>query len=263
MGGRRGLFLGLLLLGPALAASAQTFSGPTLALPTSNDAAAAAASATGESPVSAAPTSSDLELVRGVVQARRGYESSLRELWQHYQKLGDPRAKWAEDELLAFHRTNKQAYRIDVEVPNPSLQAKVNVPEANELFIDAKNYKKAGGYGETHTINMKRAEILLIKLIKTYPACDKIGDAAYELGDVYEHKPYYQYRLAATYYERSFQWNPTSRTDARLRAARLYDNKLSDRTRATELYRQVLSHDTEQSRRDAAQRRLSEMSNER
>jgi len=85
-----------------------------------------------------------------------------------------------------------------------------------------------------------RAEILLQQLLTNYPESDKIGDTAYQLGDLYESKAYKQYRRAAYYYERSFQWNPTTQLDARMKAARLYDHQLVDRKRAAELYQEVI-----------------------
>ena len=37
----------------------------------------------------------------------------------------------------------------------------------------------------------------------TVTESDKIGDAAYQLGDIYEGRSYKQYRRAAHYYERA------------------------------------------------------------
>ena len=41
------------------------------------------------------------------------------------------RARWAEEELRQFHRMSKQAYRLELDVPPPTLEAKQNIPEAN------------------------------------------------------------------------------------------------------------------------------------
>ena len=62
-------------------------------------------------------------------------EISLETLRAHYIAAGDiERARWAEDELLQFHRITKQAFRLDLDVPPPTLQASYNIPEANELY---------------------------------------------------------------------------------------------------------------------------------
>src|SRR5207245_781052 len=84
------------------------------------------------------------------------------------------------------------------------------------------------------------------------------GDAAYQLGDRYEGKAYKQYRRAAVYFERCFQWSPNTQLDARLRAARLYDKHLNERGRAAELYRDVTLHETDEKRMAEAKKRLAE-----
>ena len=86
-----------------------------------------------------------------------------------------------------------------------------------------------------------------------------IGDAAYQLGDVYESRAYRQFRRAAAYFERCFQWNPNTSFDARLRAARLHDKALNERGKAIELYKSVTVHDTDPKRVQEAQRRLNEL----
>ena len=89
---------------------------------------------------------------------------------------------------------------------------------------------------------------------------EKIDDAAYMLGEIYESKSYKQYRRAAMYYERCFQWNNNTQFEARLRAARLYDKQLQERPRAIELYREVTTHETDPKRMQEAQKRLLELS---
>lgn len=209
---------------------------------------------------SAGPTASDIDLVERVLAARREYQSSLESLRAYYLKAGDSeRARWAEDELKIYHRIVKQAYRLDLDVPPPSLQAATNVPEANELYRRAMSYKDKG-WGNDLTDNQHRAEILLQRLLTSHPQSDKIGDAAYQLGDIYEGKPYKQYQRAALYFERCVQWNPNTNLDARLRAAHIYDKHLNDRNRAALLYRDVVNHETDPKRLQEAKKRLAELS---
>jgi TolA-binding protein len=108
-------------------------------------------------------------------------------------------------------------------------------------------------------LNMRRSEMLLRELLEKYPNSDKIGDVAYQLGEIYETRAYRQYDRAAKYYERSFQWARASRTDARLRAAVLYDRQLNERSKAVELYRSVIDNDTDADRIRQAQKRLGEL----
>src|SRR5262249_44602572 len=135
-----------------------------------------------------------------------------------------------------------------------------NIPEANDLYRRAMAYKSKGWGGTDFTDNQRRAELLFQQILTSYPQSDKIGDAAYQLGDLYEGKAYKQYRRSAQYFERCFQWNPNTQLDARLRAARLYDKQLMDRNRAAELYREITTHETDPKRIAEAEKRLVELS---
>lgn len=201
----------------------------------------------------------DLELVQKLNNNRKDYQTSLEQLRQLYLQAGDvERARWAEDELRQWHRIPKFAFRLDLDVPPPTLKGEANVPEANQLLIRAMTYKDKG-WGVDNVDNQRRTEILLQELLSKYPTSNKISDAAYLLGDVYEKPPYKMYRRSAAYFERCFQWNDKTTYDARLRAARLYDKQSLDRPRAMELYREVTTHTTDSKQIQEAQRRLSEL----
>lgn len=206
------------------------------------------------------PPPSDVELVERNIAARKEYESSLKALYDHYQKVGDKqRTQWAEQELMGYHMLFKASYNLDVkDVPPPGLEAKVNVREANELFRGALEYK-GKGLGNDYILNQRRAEIFLREILEKYPNSDKIADVAYQLGDLYESRAYKQYDRAAKYFERSFQWVKGSRTDARLRAAVIYDKQLNERAKAIELYREEIAHDTDADRIKQAEKRLAEL----
>jgi TolA-binding protein len=211
-------------------------------------------------PKSGPAAPSDIELVERLVASRKDYQQTLEKLRQHYKTVGDiERAGWAEDELKQFHRLMKYAYRLEIDVPVASLQAKHNIPEANDLFREAMKYKDKG-FGTEYVDNQRRAELLFQRLLDKYPESDKIGDTAYQLGDIYEkYRPTPHYHRAATYFERSFQWNKTANTDSRLRAARIYDRYLTNREKAKELYKDILSHDTDSRRIEEAKKRLEEL----
>ena len=202
----------------------------------------------------------DVQLVERAIAARKEYEASLKALYEHYAKVGDKqRLQWAERELLAYHMTWKPSYNLDVkDVPPPTLEARVNVKEANDLYRAAMEYK-GKGFGDDYVLNMRRSELLLREVLEKYPNSDKIGDVAYQLADIYESRAYKQYDRAARYYERSFQWVKGSRTDARMRAAVLYDKQLNERSKAVELYRSVIDHDTDPDRLKQAEKRLAEL----
>ena len=204
---------------------------------------------------------SDMEIVERVLAKRREYQMALEQLRSHYLATGDlERAKWAEEELSNFHRIPKQAFRLDLDVPPPLLKAEQNIPEANELYRRAMTYKDKGWSGTEYIDNQRRAELLFQQILTNYPQSNQIDDAAYQLGDIYESKAYKQYRRAAMYYERCFQWNPNTQFDARIRAARLYDKYLQERSRAMELYKEVTTHETDPKRIAEAQKRITELS---
>ena len=212
-------------------------------------------------PKPAARPTGDADLVRKVITARKEYQQSLIALLDYYQQNGDlERAKWAEDELKSYHMAWKPSYRLDIQdVPPATLEPKSNIKEANEAYMRAVDYKKKGGTGTEGVLNQRRAEVLLQDILAKHPDSDKIADVAYELGDLYEGKTYHQYERAAAYYERSFQWRRGTTTDARLRAARLYDKTLNERTKAVEIYRDVIASDTDTIRIQEATKRLAEL----
>jgi TolA-binding protein len=210
------------------------------------------------------PAAGDVELVERLLAARREYENSLKALYDHYHRTGDKqRSQWIEKELMSYHLLWKPSYNLDVkDVPPPNLEAKVNVREANELYRAAMEYK-GKGFGDEYVLNQRRAEIYLREILEKYPNSDKIADVAYQLGDIYESRAFKQYDRAARYFERSFQWVKGSRTDARLRAAVLYDRHLNERGKAIELYREEIAHDTDADRIKQAERRLGELTGNR
>ncbi|MBM3981682.1 MAG: tetratricopeptide repeat protein [Planctomycetes bacterium] len=202
----------------------------------------------------------DIQHVERVLASRKEYENSLKAIYEHYAKVGDKqRLQWAERELMAYHMLWKPSYNLDVkDVPPPTLEARVNVKDANELYRTAMEYK-GKGFGDDYVLNMRRAELLLREVLDKYPNSDKIGDVAYQLGDIYEGRAYKQYDRAAKYFERSTQWVKGTRTDARLRAATLYDRQLNERAKAIDLYRAVVDHDTNPERIKQAEKRLAEL----
>lgn len=214
-------------------------------------------------PTPAKTASHDGELVERVIAARKEYQKALVAVYDHYRTTGDrERARWAEEEIRSFHLSPKPSYRLDImDVPPPNLEAKVNVKEANDLYKLAMEYK-GKGYGTEYVLNQKRCEIVLQDILQKYPSCDKIADVAYSLGEVYEGRAFREYDRAAAYYERSYQWRKGSITDARLRAARLYDRQ-NERSKAIELYRDVIAHDTDKERIKEAERRLADLTSTR
>ena len=191
----------------------------------------------------------DLELVQKLIALRRDYQKTLEQLHTHYKQAQDKeRERWAEEELLSFHRIPKHAFILDLDVPPPNLNGSQNVIEANKIFMWAMKFKDHG-FGTEYIDNQRRAEVLLQDILTRYPHSDKISDVAFMLGDLYESKAYRQYYRAVEYYQRCYQWNPKTSHEARIRAARLYDQKLNNKPKAIELYRDVMTYESIDPRR--------------
>jgi len=207
-----------------------------------------------------ADTSKADKLVEEIVAARAQYQLALERLRLHYLKVNDQkRAEWAEEELKAFIQTRKQSFNLQIgDVPPPNLVPAFNVPEANKLYREALKYKDQG-YRSAYIANQCTAEQMFQQLLTLYPRCDKIGEAAYQLAEIYESTAFRQYERSAAYYERSFQWNKTTQSDARLRAARLYDKVLRNQPKAVRLYKEVIDHDTNDTRVKEAELRLEQI----
>lgn len=202
----------------------------------------------------------DIEIVERLMAARKEYQTTLETLRAHYIGAGDiEKARWAEEELVQYHRINKHPFCLALDVPPPTLQGNYNIPEANELYRQAMKFKDKN-WGQDYIDNQHRAELLFQQLLTNYPQSDKISDTAYQLGDLYECKAFRQYERAAVYFERCFQWNPKTHFDARLRAARLYERFQSERSHAIEIYKEITTHETDAKRVEEAQRRLTELS---
>jgi TolA-binding protein len=202
----------------------------------------------------------DIEMVERLMAGRKEYQTTLETLRAFYIGTGDvEKARWAEEELVQFHRIAKHPFCLQLDVPPPTLRGDYNIPEANELYRQAIKYKDHG-YGQDYADNQHRAELLFQQLLTNYPQSDKISDAAYQLGDIYESKVFKQYDRAAAYFERCFQWNPKTHFDARLRAARLYERYQSERSHAIEIYKEITTHETDPKRVEEAQRKVTELS---
>jgi tetratricopeptide (TPR) repeat protein len=91
----------------------------------------------------------------------------------------------------------------------------------------------------------------------TYPDSDKVGDAAFEIAEIYAGSYFHDYESAAKYYIKSYQLNPYIKQPALLRAAETYDKMLADYERAKAIYQQAALYSPDAKSRKKAQDRLS------
>lgn len=200
-------------------------------------------------------TDQEKELVRGIYEARKGYQSSLERLRSYYAQIShEENLYWVEKELTDFHLALKSPYILDMDLPSASLKPTKNDPKANRMFREALDWLNRGAVDKEE--NTKRAEILLQRVLRDYKDSDKIDEACYYLGEIYSSKYFQMYRRAVAYYERVTQYQPDTNLDARLRAAYLYERNLGNSQRAVSLYQQILAHEIDPEQTKEARRRL-------
>jgi tetratricopeptide (TPR) repeat protein len=125
-----------------------------------------------------------------------------------------------------------------------SLAATDSIEEADALYKEAKElYNESGGMIiVANKAKLQQALGLFNQLIQQYPSSDKIDDAAYRAGRIYEYLK--NYELAAVYYQRAFQWNEATSYPARFRAAKVMDRKLRMRKEALDLYQEAIKKES-------------------
>ena len=134
-------------------------------------------------------------------------------------------------------------YIIEAEILDSNLRASASIPEADDLYMDALQLEDEARVlliGKNDD-KLRQALDKYDRLIRNYPTSDKIDDAAFNAGVIYEY--FQDYSIALIYFKRAFQWDPETPHPARFRSARILDKRLHRNAEALELYREAL--DTE------------------
>jgi tetratricopeptide (TPR) repeat protein len=183
----------------------------------------------------------EIDTVEQMAVNRRAYSNGLKSLIDYYNKVGNNmKLRWAEKELAALDAMPQYKYIIEAEVAGPDLKATTSIPEADELYDDAVRLEKQGG----RLVVIKDNDLLRLaldkynELIKKHPSSDKIDDAAYRAGKIYEY--FKDYSIALIYYRRTYQWNDETSYPARFKEAYILDQQLHRRAEALELYKQAI-----------------------
>jgi len=209
-------------------------------------------------------SATEADLIEQVAINRQAYQRALEKLAQHYAQTGNNmKQRWAEKELDALSTMPQYDYIVAASIAGPQLKAAASIPEADELYDQAVDLHKRAG----KLIVIKDSKLLRLaldkynELIRKYPASDKIDDAAFKAGQIYEH--FKDYSIAVVYYKRAFQWDPATPYPARFKAAVILDRHLHDRSQALGLYQQALETEGKQSKyrswKDFAERRIGEL----
>jgi len=197
--------------------------------------------------VTAAKISGEVDIVEQAVGNRQGYRQSLAMLVEYYSSTGNNmKLKWARKELKALDTIAKYKYVVEAEVAGPDLKASTPIPEADKL------------YEEALMLQRKAEQLFIIKddnrlrltldkydqVIRKYPSSDKIDDAVFKAGEIYDY--FRDYTIALLCYQRAYQWNPQTTYPARFKAAFTLDKRLHRRAEALELYQEALEKDGQQ-----------------
>lgn len=186
--------------------------------------------------------SGEVDVVEQVTVNRQAYRQTLKTLIDYYAKTGnDMKLEWAKKELEELNAIPQYKYIIEAEVAGPNLKATASIPEADMLFKEARYFEEKGG----RLIVIKDQDLLRLaldkynELIRKYPTSDKIDDAAYMAGGIYEY--FKDYSIALLYYERTYQWDAETSYPAKFKEAYILDQRMHRRSEALELYKQAIA----------------------
>ncbi len=193
------------------------------------------------------------QLIHATTISRENYRKSLNELRQYYQETGNQlRLQKARRELDSLDKVPQPIYTDEGIGQVRTGVVLLDIEDANILYKDALMYKKSFSKKNRVTA-IKRLE----KLIAEYPTSDKVGDAAFDIAEIYASGYFGDYESAAKYYIKSYQLDPYIGRPALLMAAEMYDKKLSDYNKAKAIYKQAAQYSPDEKSRRKASERLS------
>ena len=181
----------------------------------------------------------ETDFVEQIAVNRQAYRQGLELLIRYYTKTGNNmKFKWAKAELAALDSIPQYKYIVEGETAGPNLRASASIPEADEIYQDALQLEKEAGVLLKNNDLLRLALDKYDRLIKQHPSSDKIDDAAYQAGEIYEY--FQDYSIALLYYKRAYEWDPDTINPARFRSARILDKRLHRNAEALELYREAI-----------------------
>ena len=189
---------------------------------------------------------SETDLIEQVAINRQAYRHGLELLVSYYTRMGNNmKLTWAQKELSALIAMPKYKYIIDAQPAGPDLKATTLIPEADALYQEGRQLEKDAGI-----LPFAKSEELLRlalekynQLISRHPASDKIDDAAFHAGGIYEY--FKDYNIALLYYQRAYQWDRETPHPARFKAAYILDRHMHRRAEALDLYKEAVREDSE------------------
>jgi tetratricopeptide (TPR) repeat protein len=191
------------------------------------------------------PDATEVDLVEDLMARRAEYRQSLAQLHEYYHSMGNVNnRRWAQHEMDALDSVPQYLYLQPGQAAPSTLVAVSSDAQANALFKEAERlYREATGLVIfIDEDKMRGALSRYNRLIEEFPTSNKIDDAAYQAGRIYEH--FKDWQIAADYYQRCFQWNEVTARPARFRAAYVTDQRLHKRTEALPLYQMAVEKES-------------------
>jgi tetratricopeptide (TPR) repeat protein len=212
---------------------------------------------------------SEADLVEQVAVNRQAYRQSLQALETYYGRVGNnAKMQWVRRELQSYDTMVKYNYIAGPEIIPPNAKPVASIPAADALYSEAETYERQAGLIPGLDLAILKDENSLRlalarynELIKRHPSSDKIDDAAYRAGVIYEY--FKDYTAALLYYQTAYEWDPDGVYPARFRAARILDKYLLQKDQALQLYQQAIQTEGRYERyrewREFAERRVREL----
>ncbi|MBN1943023.1 MAG: hypothetical protein JW849_06990 [Phycisphaerae bacterium] len=183
-------------------------------------------------------------LLENVTNAREDYLDALDDLATFYEKKNDDfKARMIQTALARFFAEETYLFLHRVEVPPETLEPCKIIPRANEMYDRALAlYEKGARSLPVDFPSLRQALGTFLRLVRRYPQSTRIASAAYHIGKIYGdffHEPY----LAVQWYVRAWTWDPYLPFPARYEAAVLCQEKLGEKAKALELFRESLARE--------------------
>jgi tetratricopeptide (TPR) repeat protein len=183
----------------------------------------------------------EVALAEEVVSAREKYLKNLEALNDFYTRTrNDFKALMTKEELDGLRKVVRHDYIIIAESLGADLKPLKSIAEAEAVFAEARALDtRAGGPVDE---NRRKALGLYNGLLARWPESNRIAEAAFYAGQIYENvaKDYFS---AVVYYQRTYQWDPQTSHPARILAARLAYTKIKDLRRAKGYYQSAADSD--------------------
>jgi len=205
----------------------------------------------------------EADIIENMAINRLAYRQYLESLVAHYGKTGDNmKLGWAENELKRLNKMPQYNYIIEASVAGPNLKARDSITIADYMYDEAYRLEKRAKMLAlvliVHEDHLRLALDKYNQLIRQYPSCDKIDDAAYRAAGIFEH--FKDYTIAVLYYQRTYQWDPATIYPARFKAAYILDEHLHRRAEALELYQQAVEKEKlSKNCKEFAEKRIAEL----